>query len=246
MGSFITLSHPYKYMRENQKTGRGKEPPSLGSGGPSSSAVGLSVSVPESRAMEFEQRSRESTKAYAAFRTYLDMGPQRSLALAAKKLGKSKQLLERWSRRHDWQGRLAAHGAYAAQAEREIIEGLARERAIVWANVWEEQRISEWKARCRASNLAERMMDRWEKNENRVGTLEGIARLLEIASKLGRQASGMASGEADASGKDENPVRIEVTLALEKIYGAAAPPAAMVEAEVIEEQKKEEGKEESA
>jgi hypothetical protein len=56
---------------------------------------------------EFEQLPRESAKAHAAFRTYLELGSERSLALTAARLGKCKRLMEKWSRKYDWPGRVA-------------------------------------------------------------------------------------------------------------------------------------------
>ena len=47
----------------------------------------------------FDQQSRESDKAFAAFKTYLELGTERSLALVANKIGKSTTLMERWSRK---------------------------------------------------------------------------------------------------------------------------------------------------
>ncbi len=186
---------------------------------------------------EFDRLPRESVKAFTAFRTYLDLGPQRSLAAVAAKLGKSKVLMERWSRKYDWCGRVAAHVGYVAEIERQAIESLAREKAIEWRSVWEEQRIAEWNARSRLVKLAERIIARWEKNENRAGTLEGIARLLELASKLGRLASGMegvAGGEGRGASGEGPAVRVEVTLALEKIYGEPLP-GEVVEVETVGE-----------
>ena len=52
--------------------------------------------------LEFEQLARESNKAFAAFWGYLELGPERSLANVTSKLGKSKVLMERWSRKYDW------------------------------------------------------------------------------------------------------------------------------------------------
>jgi hypothetical protein len=58
--------------------------------------------------------------------------------------------------------------------------------------------------------------------------LADIARMLEIASKLGRLATGLGT-EGERRGGDDLPgLRVEVTVALEKIYGdaeVAAPPA---------------------
>ncbi len=164
---------------------------------------------------EFDRLPRESVKAFTAFRAYLDMGPQRSLAALAKKLGKSKVLMERWSRRHDWTGRVAAHVGYVAQVEREAIEGLAPERAIEWEEVHEDQRISQWNARSRAVKLAEEMIERWEGTPKRCGTLEGIARLLELAS--GTEVPG------EREGMGAPAVRVEVSLALEKILLGVSP-----------------------
>ena len=46
-GAFSLFSHPYKGMRENAKgQAVGKEPPSWGSGGPSTTAVGLTDGKP--------------------------------------------------------------------------------------------------------------------------------------------------------------------------------------------------------
>jgi hypothetical protein len=75
----------------------------------------------------------ESAKAYAAFVVYRDLGPERSLRVAAGRLGKSARLLKRWSSRHRWQERVASweeeQAARAAETSREAGEE-AQER---WA-----------------------------------------------------------------------------------------------------------------
>lgn len=172
---------------------------------------------------EFERLPRESEKAYAAFRAYLDMGPERSLATVASKLGKSKVMMEKWSRKFAWCDRVAAHASHLAEIERQAIESQVWEKGIEWEKVWEVQRVAEWKARNRLVKLAEQVIARWEQNERKLGTLEGIARLLELASKLGRLASGMEGSGEHGAGNTESAVRVEVTLALEKIYGEPLP-----------------------
>ena len=74
----------------------------------------------KSMALEFEKQDRESGKAFAAFAVYLSMGSERSLAQVGKNLGKSEGLIERWSKRYDWGGRVQAHGAHFAMIEREV------------------------------------------------------------------------------------------------------------------------------
>jgi hypothetical protein len=49
--------------------------------------------------------------------------------------------------------------------------------------------------------------------------LADIARMLEIASKLGRLATGLGTDGEGRNGDELPTMRVEVTVALEKIYG---------------------------
>lgn len=183
----------------------------------------------------FEQLPKESAKAFAAFTLYLNLGAERSLREVGQKLGKSKALIERWCAKYDWQARVQAFSAHLAVVERETIEALAREKAIDWHKLHEEQRITEWKIRCEALELANEIIARWRKNTNKAGTLEGIARLLELVHKFGRSASGMPSEVKEVHGELKATLEVEWEMALKKAYPkVAAPPTNVVEAEVIE------------
>jgi len=101
--------------------------------------------------------------------------------------------------------------------------------------------IERWAARfdwpARAIAAAKRGLDAYMEREKVYANLADIARMLEIASKLGRLATGL--GDGDGRKADDLPtVRVEVTLALEKIYGVAEPPpnspaAAVVDVEEV-------------
>ena len=54
-------------------------------------------------------------------------------------------------------------------------------------------------------------------------TLAEIAGLLELASKLGRLASGLPTDHTELTGEDGGPLRVELTAALNKIYGQPGP-----------------------
>ena len=56
----------------------------------------------------WERQSGESSKAFQAFQTYLDLGATRSLTAVAQRLTKSRPLMAEWSSRWHWQDRLAA------------------------------------------------------------------------------------------------------------------------------------------
>lgn len=56
----------------------------------------------------WNKQPKETKKAFEAFKLYRDMGFERSQAKVAKKLGKSTQLMSRWSRKYKWVKRAAA------------------------------------------------------------------------------------------------------------------------------------------
>ena len=173
--------------------------------------------------MMFEQQSRESSKAYAAFKTYLELGPERSLATVAEKHGKSRTMIERWSRRFDWPARVQAHAAHLALVERQAIESLAMEKAVDWSKVHEAVKVAEWQRHKKLIALADEMLARWEKNKAKCGTLEGIARVLELATKLGRLAAGMPTEVKEVNTTVKATIDVDWEIAIRKAYGQVAP-----------------------
>jgi hypothetical protein len=169
----------------------------------------------------FEQQARESSKAFAAFSLYLSLGPQRSLAAVAQKLAKSQQLLKRWSTKFEWPARVQAYDAHLAIVEREAAEALARANAAVREKRKQQVLDEEWELHNDAIRAGKEALKRfYEKGKG--ATLGDIARMLELASTLGRLATGL-SEKQEGNGDEGRPVRIEVTLALEKIYGEPLP-----------------------
>jgi hypothetical protein len=186
------------------------------------------------RRLVFDQQPREGSKAYEAFRTYLEMGPERSLVKTAKDLGKTIRLIESWSRKWGWQARVQAHGAHLAEIERKAAEALATRNGVDWAKRQEEHREDEWQTRGELIALAREAIDRWKKTPARCGTLEGIARLLDLASKLGRVSSGLALEPEDKPKEEDAAFMIQIDVALEKIYGPNEPkPLPVVEVEEV-------------
>ena len=169
--------------------------------------------------MIYEQQHRESDKAFAAFSLYLSLGSERSTAAVAKKLAKSEQLIRRWSAKFGWTDRVAAYAAHLAIVEREAIEAAARSKAAEWQSREQKLRETEWTMHERAIEAAKRGLDEYMKREKVYANLADIARMLEIASKLGRLATGLGTDGEGRNGDDLPTVRVEVTVALEKIYG---------------------------
>jgi hypothetical protein len=165
----------------------------------------------------FEQQPKESAKAFAAFALYLSLGPERSIRAVGEKLGKNEGLIERWSARHDWASRVQAHTAHLAVVEREATEALTRTKAAQWLTRREEHREDEWALRSELITASRKVLKRFTE-ENRGATLGDVARALDLASKLGRLATGMATDRTEVTGEDGGPIQIEFEAALRKIY----------------------------
>jgi hypothetical protein len=177
----------------------------------------------------FEQLPKESAKAFAAFSLYLNLGAERSTREVGKQLGKSQGLMERWSAKFGWSDRVAAHGAHLAIIEREAMAATVRGKAAIWEKRETQLRETEWAMHERAIAAAKRGLDAYMDKDKVYANLADIARMLEIASKLGRLATGLDKSNGEQRDGDDLPgLRVEVTVALEKIYGepeVAAPPA---------------------
>ena len=182
--------------------------------------------------MTFEQQPKESNKAFAAFSLYLSLGAQRSTREVGEKLGKSEGLIERWASKFDWPARVAAYGAHLAVVEREAVEAVARSKAAEWESREQALRETEWQMHERAIAAAKRGLDAYMEREKVYANLADIARMLEIASKLGRLATGLGTDGERRKGDDLPTVRVEVTVALEKIYGEPLP-GEVVDVEVV-------------
>ena len=180
----------------------------------------------------FEQQPKESAKAFAAFSLYLNLGPQRSTAEVAKKLAKSEQLVRRWSAKFGWTDRVAAHSAHLAVVEREAVEAVARGKAAEWEKRETQLRETEWTMHERAIAAAKRGLDAYMDKTTVYANLADIARMLEIASKLGRLATGLGTDGEGRKVDDLPGLRVEVTVALEKIYGEPLP-GEVVDVEVV-------------
>ena len=173
--------------------------------------------------MIFEKQPRESAKAFAAFSLYLSQGAERSTREVGKQLGKSEGLIERWAAKFDWRSRVAAHGAHLAIVEREAIEAAARGKAAEWSSREQKLRETEWAMHEAAIVAAKKGLAAYMEREKVYANLADIARMLEIASKLGRLATGLGTDGDGRNGDDLPTMRVEVTVALEKIYGEPIP-----------------------
>jgi hypothetical protein len=175
---------------------------------------------PEAKArMAFEQQPKESDKAFAAFSLYLSMGPQRSLEQVANKLAKCSRLIKNWSSKYGWSDRVGAYVSHLATVERQATEALVRCKAAGWLARQQGLREEEWELHEKCIAAAKKALATFMDRDKAGASLADIARILEVASKLGRLASGMATDKTEVSGEDGGPIRVEFEAALKKVYG---------------------------
>jgi len=169
--------------------------------------------------LPFEQQPGESGKAFEAFSVYLSMGQDRSTEAVAKTLSKSCALVRRWAARWQWLARVQSHADHFAKIERQATEAVARCKGLEWLKRQQVVREEEWELHDELLRAGREAIKRFHER-GKGATLGDIARLLELASKLGRLSSGMATDRTEITGEDGGPIQAEVTVALEKIYGA--------------------------
>lgn len=79
----------------------------------------------------WERQENESAEAYEAFSLYRNLKPtERSLAKVGRQLGKSKNLMERWSSKYEWVSRCRDYDRYIdAEALEKATTNLSKMRA---------------------------------------------------------------------------------------------------------------------
>ncbi len=110
----------------------------------------------------------ESPEAYAAFRAYRDLGSERSTAKVARKLGKSKQLMDRWSSRHGWVARAAAFDArVTSKQDEKAVTAAVEQITDEWAQRQIAHRQKEWELANTLVEMAERMI-KWPLQQSEI------------------------------------------------------------------------------
>lgn len=173
----------------------------------------------------------ESPKAAAAFREYCALGPGRSLAKLAEKIGKSSgytRQLETWSSAFGW---VARAGQYDAERDAEKLR--KREEAIDAMN--ERHALIGTTQQARAIKQIEELI-----TAKNLGSQASV-QLLKLALDVERIARGAATERAELTGKDGGPLaaRTTLTLDLAKLRDASPEQLAALRALAVELKEKE-------
>lgn len=178
----------------------------------------------------------ETSKAFAAFRVYLELGPQRTIQVAFKQARGIKSneyvvdgtFLE-WSRKFSWVKRALEFDAHMARVFDAKVAAEREKEATKWEKRREKIREEEYKLSERLRTVANRMLDMplIEKIEEAGEDVTKImpanwkmsdaAKFAEVFSKLARMAAQMATNteKREHSGPDGKPISVEHSLNLE-------------------------------
>jgi len=178
---------------------------------------------------EFDQLPKESAKAYAAFRCYLNGGTERTHRMVLSLYPRNARLISYWASKYRWQDRIRAYDAHMAAVELAAAEKKTAGAAVSWAKRQKAVREKEYNLHELCIQAARKGLAAYLDPKRRVrSTLSDIARILEVASKLGRLASGMATDHVELTGEDGGPIQVELQAALKKIYGDEVVDVAVV------------------
>lgn len=176
--------------------------------------------------------AEESDTAFAAFKQYRDMGPDRSIAKLQEKLGKQptyKRQLSRWSADFSWVKRAEAYDADQDEKAQVLLDAAFKEQGTDWATRQIAHREKTWLLSEKLIQRAERMLKyplvRKQKSEDGKVVIISPARwayadinkLIETADKLARLAAEMPTSVIkflnllDKKGLDKNKIFAELS-----------------------------------
>jgi hypothetical protein len=174
--------------------------------------------------LPFKPDVGESHAAFEAFLCYFDIGRNRSCGEVARRMGVSGSATRRWSGKFKWKQRMAAYHEQLLRARVEVDLAAKRDVASLWVDRTQAFKEREWAAAEHLLAAAQAVLDSFTSRDPADISLLEAARALEIASKLGRLATGLATEHQELTGPDNGPLQIEISAALKKIYGLPFAP----------------------
>jgi hypothetical protein len=179
----------------------------------------------------WQRQPGEAPTDFTAFIAYLRLQGRRSHRVVATRTGRSLGAVRRLSARFNWPARVAAFEARLADASQDALDLLVRSTSTRTTADFERLRSAEFLLAQRVLHEARRWLRLASDPRRRETSLGQVCRVIELATKLGRLAAGMPTGDQprrrprreDAPGFWTGPSAEE---ALEKVYGVPLRPEA--------------------
>ena len=173
--------------------------------------------------LPFEPAPTESHRAFQAFLCYFDLGRNRNLAEVARRTGAALNSVKGWSGRFAWKDRVRAYNTHLLQTRIQLETAAHRDVAALWTDRAQTFKAREWAAAEKLLASAQAVLDSFAGRDPNEISLSEVSRALEVASKIGRLATGLATDHQELTGPENGPLQIEITAALNKIYGKPIP-----------------------
>jgi hypothetical protein len=125
----------------------------------------------------WERQQGEATTAYTAFILFCEMGPRRSCAVLAKRLGRPVRAIQSWALRHAWHQRAVAFDTFC--------DGLT-----LTVRIRESVRIGQLQAR-KAARQTKRLVNRLASIDPRRMSVSELMALLESSLRIERECLAM-------------------------------------------------------
>jgi hypothetical protein len=159
----------------------------------------------------WERQADESEAAYAAFRTFLELGADRSIRAAYRQATGNSEAAQapgswnKWVEAHSWSERARAWDNRGAAVRQETIERAIAADAEEWARRRNELHEREWKIAQRLLRKADRLSQfpvqrRTKGKDGEPTTIEPIdPAALRVTAQIAREGSALARAAIDAA-----------------------------------------------
>lgn len=161
----------------------------------------------------------ETDRKYSHFQEFVKLGPERTFTAVGRVLGMSAGYVSQTARKFNWIERARAYDHEIAQVEANELRKVARKRGVDWAVRAQKLREAEWEMAEKLLEGGKELLERLLSKQERKLTGSDVARLIEVASKIGRLSAGMATDHQAVAGPDGGPVRVDFSAALARVYG---------------------------
>lgn len=166
----------------------------------------------------------ETASAFAAFTTYITLGPARTFQKVALTHGISERTVQRMAKKFDWSRRLAQidQGLLFLhdQTSRQNVAEAADNRKV-WDARADIVRTREWDISGKLIKTAEKIIHKFLSEDLDKATLTEAVRMISLASKLGRSATGTL--DRNEFQQEDSHVLEHLDRVLDKIYSASRP-----------------------
>lgn len=145
-------------------------------------------------------RPGETAQAYEAAKLYFELAADRSLEAVGQKLGKSKVLMERWSRQWRWVERAKAYDRHIEESREDNLQRQRAEDAERWIQRDRQLREEFYQTGEQFVAKARKLLSAFP--DKGQASLSGIAQIMSTGAELQRLAVGIHPGSTPLDNLD--------------------------------------------